>query len=387
MKRVTHFKDRQVRLSLNEDGRTLYCVVDILRIIKRPGMLQYKPIWGVCPLAHKRKIGNSQYDYWVATASDMKKYLKTVENENQCLYKACQEIYEWLDERENKLDKESNENSKNMDEIKIFQNGQFGQIRIVTSDNGEPLFCLTDVCTAIGIKDISRCASRLDDDLRQTHPIQDRLGRTQQATFVTESGLYDVIIRSDSEKAKPFRKWVTNEVLPSIRKHGAYMTNETLEKTLTDPDYLIKLATVLKEERQKRLEAEVQQKLLEEENSHKASVIEGLTEEIPLADMRQRITQIVRKAGGGNLRQAYNLLYAEFNAKYHINVFTRMNNACYAGSAIDYIEKELKQLPDLYDLACKLFESSYEKLMEAWGKSAKRAERSRNLNERQRLLS
>ena len=84
----------------------------------------------------------------------------------------------------------------------------------------------------------SRCASRLDDDVRQTHPIKDNLGRTQQATFVTASGLYAVVIRSDSEKAKPFRKWVTSEVLPSIRKHGAYMTQETLEKALTSPDFL-----------------------------------------------------------------------------------------------------------------------------------------------------
>lgn len=274
-----------------------------------------------------------------------------------------------------------------MNKVDIFKNEQFGEIRIVTDKNNEPLFCLADVCAAIGIKDISRCASRLDDDLRQTHPTQDRLGRTQQATFVTESGLYDVIIRSDSKNAKPFRKWVTNEVLPSIRKHGAYMTNETLEKTLTDPDYLIKLATTLKEERQKRLEAEEQQKLLKEENIHKSSIIEGLTEEIPLADMRQRIIQIVRKASGGHLRESYHLLYSEFNAKYHINIFTRMNNTCYSGNAMDYIEKEIEKLPELYDLACKLFESSYEKLMEAWGKSAKRAERSRNLNKRQRLLS
>lgn len=68
--------------------------------------------------------------------------------------------------------------------------------------------------------------------------------------------MYDVIIRSDSEKAKPFRKWITSEVLPSIRKHGAYMTEQTLEKALLSPDYLIRLATQMKEERQKRIEAE-----------------------------------------------------------------------------------------------------------------------------------
>lgn len=73
---------------------------------------------------------------------------------------------------------------------------------------------------------------------------------------VNDSGLYDVIIRSDSERAKPFRRWITKEVLPSIRKHGAYMTSEALEQALTSPDFLIRLATNLKEEQQKRIEAE-----------------------------------------------------------------------------------------------------------------------------------
>lgn len=143
-----------------------------------------------------------------------------------------------------------------MEKIQIFKNEQFGEIRTVVNESGEPMFCLADICTSIGIKDTSRCASRLDDDVRQTHPIQDSLGRTQQATFVTEGGLYDVIIRSDSEKAKPFRKWVTSEVLPSIRKHGAYLTPDKIEEVLSDPDTIIKLATTLKEERQKRVKAE-----------------------------------------------------------------------------------------------------------------------------------
>lgn len=151
-----------------------------------------------------------------------------------------------------------------MNNIRIYQNEQFGKVRIAMNENEEPLFCLADVCAVIGIKDTSRCASRLDDDVRQTHPIKDNLGRTQQATFVTESGLYDVIIRSDSEKAKPFRKWVTSEVLPSIRKHGAYMTQETLEKALTSPDFLIQLATNLKEEKQKRIKAEQKAEIAEQ---------------------------------------------------------------------------------------------------------------------------
>lgn len=74
--------------------------------------------------------------------------------------------------------------------------------------------------------------------------------------FVNEKNLYKVIMRSDKPQAEPFQDWVCGEVLPSIRKHGAYMTNDTLEKALTSPDFLIQLATNLKEEQQKRIEAE-----------------------------------------------------------------------------------------------------------------------------------
>lgn len=107
-----------------------------------------------------------------------------------------------------------------MADIQIFNSPQFGEIRTAGTSE-QPLFCLADLCHAIGIKDVSKCASRLDEDVRQTHPLLTK-GGTQQATFVTEAGMYDVIIRSDSDKAKPFRKWITSEVLPSIRKTGGY---------------------------------------------------------------------------------------------------------------------------------------------------------------------
>ena len=144
---------------------------------------------------------------------------------------------------------------KSMNNIQIFQNELFGKVRIAMNESDEPLFCLADVCSVIGIANARNVKSRLDlEDVRQMDTLTE--GGKQQVTFITESGLYDVIIRSDSEKAKPFRKWVTSEVLPSIRKHGAYMTQETLEKALTSPDFLIQLATNLKEEKQKRIEAE-----------------------------------------------------------------------------------------------------------------------------------
>ena len=150
-----------------------------------------------------------------------------------------------------------------MNKIQIFQNEQFGKVRIAMNENEEPLFCLADVCSVIGIANARNVKSRLDlEDVCQIDTLTE--GGKQQVTFVTESGLYDVIIRSDSEKAKPFRKWVTSEVLPSIRKHGAYMTQETLEKALASPDFLIQLATNLKEEKRKRIDAEQKAEIAEQ---------------------------------------------------------------------------------------------------------------------------
>lgn len=141
-----------------------------------------------------------------------------------------------------------------MNELRIFENPQFGKVRTAgTTDN--PLFCLADVCNALGLTQ-GHVRERLDDGVVSTEPITDNIGRIQSANFVNEDGLYDVILDSRKPEAKVFRKWVTKEVLPSIRKHGAYMTDNIIERTLTDPDYLIQLATALKDERQKRIEAE-----------------------------------------------------------------------------------------------------------------------------------
>lgn len=137
-----------------------------------------------------------------------------------------------------------------MEAIKIFQNESFGEVRVAGTSE-EPLFCLADVCKAIGISNARDVKNRLDaEDVVLTDTLTN--GGMQKLSYVTESGLYDVIIRSDSEKAKPFRKWVTSEVLPSIRKHGAYMTKDTIEKALASPDFLIQLATQLKTAREEK---------------------------------------------------------------------------------------------------------------------------------------
>ena len=105
-------------------------------------------------------------------------------------------------------------------QLQVFNNEDFGEIRTAgTPEN--PLFCLADVCKALEL-DASAVMRRLEDGVISSHPIVDKLGRTQNANFVNEDGLYDVILDSRKPEAKKFRKWITSEVLPSIRKTGFY---------------------------------------------------------------------------------------------------------------------------------------------------------------------
>lgn len=106
-------------------------------------------------------------------------------------------------------------------EIQIFNNPDFGEIRTAGTSE-EPLFCLVDICNAVDIANSTNVKNRLDGDDLQLVEVIDRLGRKQDAYFVTEAGMYDAILKSDSPKAKPFSRWITHDVLPSIRKTGSY---------------------------------------------------------------------------------------------------------------------------------------------------------------------
>lgn len=141
-----------------------------------------------------------------------------------------------------------------MQSIQVFNNPAFGNIRVAGTEEN-PQFCLTDVCKALKLS-AKGVNQRLEDEVISNYPITDKLGREQQALFVNEDGLYDVILDSRKTEARQFRKWITSEVLPTIRKHGAYMTEDALQKAIQNPDFLIQLATELKNEKQKRLVAE-----------------------------------------------------------------------------------------------------------------------------------
>nr|DAG60675.1 MAG TPA: hypothetical protein [Bacteriophage sp.] len=144
-------------------------------------------------------------------------------------------------------------------EIKVFSNEEFGTIRRVEVD-GEFWLVGKDVAQVLGYKNPQEAIrTHVDDDDKGVSEILTPGGK-QNVPIINESGLYSLVLSSKLPSAKKFRRWVTSEVLPSIRKHGAYMTPETLEAAILNPDYLLKVATALKEETDKRkaLETKVQ---------------------------------------------------------------------------------------------------------------------------------
>ena len=135
-----------------------------------------------------------------------------------------------------------------MNEIFNFK-GQ--EVRTVTINN-EPYFVGKDVANILGYERPTKAIQdHVDDEDKDAIPIQDSIGRKQNTPIINESGLYSLILSSKLPQAKEFKRWVTTEVLPTIRKHGAYLTDSKIEEVLLSPDTIINLATQLKEERQK----------------------------------------------------------------------------------------------------------------------------------------
>lgn len=162
--------------------------------------------------------------------------------------------------------------------ITLFQNPQFGEVR-VSELNNEPIFCLSDVCKILDLQG-SAVLRRLSDDVISNHPIIDNLGRTQTANFVNEDGLYDVILDSRKPEARAFRKWITSEVLPSIRREGGYIVveNEDTEADIMARALLIAQSTMERQKQRLELlqnENELQKKELKA-SSHKVEYFDNV---------------------------------------------------------------------------------------------------------------
>lgn len=136
-------------------------------------------------------------------------------------------------------------------------------MRTLTDTAGDPWFVLKDCMNILDLGNPSETVKMFDDDEFSTTEVIDSIGRRQRTYIISEPGLYRLIMKSRKPEARDFQRWITHEVLPTIRKHGAYMTQKTIDKALTNPDFLIQIATKLKEEQEKVRSLEPKAKALD----------------------------------------------------------------------------------------------------------------------------
>jgi len=183
-----------------------------------------------------------------------------------------------------------------MNDIQVFNSEQFGEVRTAGTAQ-EPIFCAADICRALGYNNGRDAISRHCDEGDVVKHDTPTTSGVQTMTFVNESGLYSLIFGSKLESAKQFKKWVTSDVLPSIRKHGMYATEATIESILQDPESAIKLLEAIKKERKERLAAQQQVEKLEAqaiEDKPKiiyADAVKGSTSSCLIGELAKMIAQ------------------------------------------------------------------------------------------------
>lgn len=176
-------------------------------------------------------------------------------------------------------------------EIQTF-NFNTAPLRTLTDNAGNPWFVLKDCMSILSLGNPTETVKMFDDDEFSTTEVIDSIGRRQRAYIISESGFYRLVMKSRKPEAQEFQRWVTHEVLPSIRKHGIYATEATIDQILADPDFGIRLLTSLKEERAKRIEAENQVKELEP----KAKALDDFTN-VPDALLVRDAAKLLSNAG------------------------------------------------------------------------------------------
>ena len=193
-----------------------------------------------------------------------------------------------------------------MDELQVFKNSEFGQVRTMVINN-EPWFVGRDIATALGYKDPGNALKAHVDEEDKGVAKCHTLGGTQELKIINESGVYSLILSSKLPTAKKFKHWVTSEVLPAIRKHGGYLTPEKVEEALLNPDTLIKLAQRLKEETAARKTAELEA----------AGYKQMIGELKPKADYTDRILASKGTVPTTSIAKDYGMSAAAFNRLLH----------------------------------------------------------------------
>lgn len=258
-------------------------------------------------------------------------------------------------------------------EVTVFKNlvhPEFGELRTVEID-GEPWFVGKDVAAALGYTNSrDAIATHVFADDKGVESI-DTLGGRQKMTIINESGLYALVFGSRLKIAKDFKHWVTSEVLPSIRKNGAYIRNQ---ENMTPAEIvargLIAAQKIIEEREKEIVHLNNRCGRLTQTIAEKQDAINAISRNVPAPTKRMMLNRVMRRRSPELAQSRWSYLYARFDEIYHKNVKIRMKNynaepghrKCY--SILDFIEKVLNMLDELYDLAVKLFESDFTQLMQ-----------------------
>lgn len=256
-----------------------------------------------------------------------------------------------------------------MSELKIVEEREvLGKGFRIYGDLDNPLFLAKDVAEWIdyGKDKVGQMLRNIESDEKSTSPIF-YSGQVRTMWFLSEDGLYEVLMQSKKPIAKQFKKKV-KQILKDIRKTGGHVANEDafLDTYLPFADEQTRLLFrgTLETVRKQNEIIHSQKKEIE----HKEDVIIGLVDTISLSEKRQIINRVVRK-GGKRYSDRWNALYREFENKYHINLKIRLNtynenNKPKLKGKLDYIEKVMGKIPELYEIACKLYENDVKALVE-----------------------
>lgn len=255
--------------------------------------------------------------------------------------------------------------------MKIFKHPQFGNLTVIQKEDNELWFIGKEVAEKLGYKNVRDAIYKHVDNDDKGVANRDTLGGTQKMTIINESGLYSLILSSKLPSAKEFKHWVTSEVLPSIRKNGAYIRNQ---ENMT-PEQLVAAGLIAAQKIIESKEKEIallngRCGLLTQAVDDKQDIINAISRNVPAPTKRMMLNRVMRRRSPELAQSRWSYLYARFDEIYHKNVKIRMKNynaepghrKCY--SILDFIEKVLNMLDELYDLAVKLFESDFTQLMQ-----------------------
>lgn len=260
--------------------------------------------------------------------------------------------------------------SSSTSQCEIFNHPEFGNLRCIEID-GEPWFVGKDVAMALGYKNPRQgIVTNVDETDKGVHSVDTPSG-VQKMTIINESGLYSLILSSKLESAKRFKHWVTSEVLPCIRKHGGYVVGqENMPKEVLLAHAVLESQKIIEENAREIAKLHNECTLLNDQVEHSQEIIDAFSKNITPSEKRAILNRLMTWHHGAVAGSRWTVLYREFEAKYHFNLDVRINNYNKnpdnkrIKSKLEYVDRVLGMLDQLYELAVKLFHSDAEALIE-----------------------